>query len=123
MGAVSGKAFLGPELRDIRLSAMPNRVPILIGVDIMTDDLKVVVDCGRNWLGPPTLGNKTFHCERLSSKRLAINFSSPQWWKEVPLSLSLGPGVVVNVAKSEPKVLGEHLEPVAEGCCCTLAVR
>ncbi|CAK0870614.1 unnamed protein product [Prorocentrum cordatum] len=111
MGAVSGKVFLGPELRDIRLSAMPNRVPALIGMDILTDDLKVVVDCGRNWLGLPTLGNRTFYCERLSSKHLAINLSSPQWWKEVPLSLSLGPDVVVNMAKSEPEVLEKHLEP------------
>ena len=123
MGAVSGQAFLGPKLRDIHLSVMPNRVPILLGMDILTDDLKVVVDCGRNWLGLPTLGNKIYYCERLSSKHLAINLSSPQWWKEVPLSLSLGPGTLVTLAKADPTVVDEVSAPATDGRCGPLAVR
>ena len=123
MGTVSGQAFLGPKLRDINLSVMPNRVPILLGMDILTDDLKVVVDCGRNWLGLPTLGNKIYYCERLSSKHLAINLSSPQWWKEVPLSLTLGPENLVTVTKADPVVVEEVPEQAADGRCCPWAVR
>ncbi|CAK0833389.1 unnamed protein product, partial [Prorocentrum cordatum] len=80
--------FAGPNLHPVSLSVMSNRAPILLGIDILADDLKVVVDCGRNWPGLPTLGNKVFYCERLSSKRLAINLSTPQWWREVPLPLT-----------------------------------
>eukprot|EP00959_Pyramimonas_sp_CCMP1952_P241819 5054252-Pyramimonas_sp.AAC.1 len=54
MGTVSGNVFLGGDPVEVRLSAMPNRVPILLGMDILTDSLKVAVDCGRNWIGLPT---------------------------------------------------------------------
>ena len=127
MGAVSGAAFLGPELRDIRLAVMSNRVPLLLGMDILTDDLQVVVDCGRNWLGLPTLGNKIYYCERLSSNHLAINLSSPQWWEEVLLSLTLGPDVAVTMTQNEPTAkkqkFEEEPEPKADGCGCPRAVR
>ncbi|CAK0837902.1 unnamed protein product, partial [Prorocentrum cordatum] len=87
MGTVKGNVFLGGDLTEVKLSVMPNRVPILLGMDILTDSLKVVVDCGRNWIGLPTMGNKVFYCERLSSNHMAVNLTTPQWWKEVPLSL------------------------------------
>eukprot|EP00959_Pyramimonas_sp_CCMP1952_P099093 2071428-Pyramimonas_sp.AAC.1 len=92
MGMVTGKAFLGPELRGLSLSVMDNRVPILLGVDILKDDLKVVVDCGRNWIGLPALGNAVYHCERPSSKRVAIDLLTPQRWWEVSFSLQPSDG-------------------------------
>ncbi|CAK0843086.1 unnamed protein product [Prorocentrum cordatum] len=122
MGTVSGRAYLGPELRDISLSVMANRVPILLGVDILTDDSKVVVDCGRNWIGLPTLGNKVYYCERLSSKHLAINLSTPQWWREVSLPLSLE-SCHVNMTGRDSIVLDEKPEEPVTGCAGCLAVR
>ncbi|CAK0826625.1 unnamed protein product [Prorocentrum cordatum] len=122
MGTVSGRAYLGPELRDISLSVMANRVPTLLGMDILTDDLKVVVDCGRNWIGLPTLGNKVYYCERLSSKRLAINLSTPQWWREVSLPLSLE-SCHVNMTGRDSIVLDEKPEEPVTGCAGCLAVR
>ncbi|CAK0829661.1 unnamed protein product [Prorocentrum cordatum] len=115
MGTVAGKAFLGPQLREISLSVMANRVPILLGMDILTDDLKVVVDCGRNWLGLPTLGNKVYYCERLSSKHLAINLSTPQWWREVPVPLSLE-RCQANMVEQDSNVLMEESEEPCVGC-------
>ncbi|CAK0818384.1 unnamed protein product, partial [Prorocentrum cordatum] len=91
----------------VKLSVMPNRVPILLGMDILTDSLKVVVDCGRNWIGLPTMGNKVFFCERLSSNHLAVNLTTPQWWKEVPLSLPSA-GCLTSEATA-PDVLVEEL--------------
>ncbi|CAK0840994.1 unnamed protein product, partial [Prorocentrum cordatum] len=120
MGTVSGRAYLGPELRDISLSVMANRVPILLGMDILTDDLKVVVDCGRNWIGLPTLGNKVYYCERLSSKHLAINLSTPQWWREVSLPWSLE-NCHVNMARRDSIVLDEKPEEPVTGCAGCLA--
>ncbi|CAK0809563.1 unnamed protein product [Prorocentrum cordatum] len=115
MGTVSGRAYLGPELRDISLSVMANNVPILLGMDILTDALKVVVDCGRNWIGFPTLGNKVYYCERLSSKHLAINLSTPQWWREVSLPLSLE-SCHVNMTRRGSIVLDEKPEEPVTGC-------
>ncbi|CAK0827540.1 unnamed protein product, partial [Prorocentrum cordatum] len=115
MGTVSGRAYLGPELRAISLSEMANRVPILLGMDILTDDLKVVVDCGRNWIGLPTLGNKVYYCERLSSKHLSINLSTPQWWREVSLPLSLE-SCHVNMTGRDSIVLDEKPEEPVTGC-------
>ena len=83
----------------------------------------MVVDCGRNWLGLPTLGNKIYYCERLSSKHLAINLSSPQWWKEVPLSLSLGPGTMVTLAKADTTGVDATSAPVTDERCGPPAVR
>ena len=120
MGTVTGEIFLGGELVKVNLSVMPNRVPILLGMDILTDLLKVVVDCGRNWIGLPTLG-KVFYCERLSSNHLAVNLSTPQWWKEVPLSLPS-----TECLQSEAPVQQSLIEELPEetaSCHCCLAVR
>ncbi|CAK0901098.1 unnamed protein product [Prorocentrum cordatum] len=107
MGTVKGNVFLGGDLTEVKLSVMPNRVPILLGMDILTDSLKVVVDCGRNWIGLPTMGNKVFFCERLSSNHLAVNLTTPQWWREVPLSLPSA-GCLMSEATA-PDVLVEEL--------------
>ncbi|CAK0899034.1 unnamed protein product, partial [Prorocentrum cordatum] len=107
MGTAKGNVFLGGHLTEVKLSVMPNRVPILLGMDILTDSLKVVVDCGRNWIGLPTMGNKVFFCERLSSNHLAVNLTTPQWWKEVPLSLPSA-GCLTSEATA-PDVLVEEL--------------
>ncbi|CAK0904649.1 unnamed protein product, partial [Prorocentrum cordatum] len=122
MGTVFGRVYLGPEFRDISLSVMANRVPILLGMDILTDDLKVVVDCGRNWIGLPTLGNKVYYCERLSSKHLAINLSTPQWWREVSLPLFLE-SCHVNMTERDSVVLDEKPEEPVTGCAGCLAAR
>ncbi|CAK0851391.1 unnamed protein product [Prorocentrum cordatum] len=107
MGTVTGNVFLGGDLFYVRLSVMPNRVPILLGMDILSDCLKMVVDCGQNWIGLPTLGNKVFYCERLSSNRMAVNVSTPQWWKEAPFFLP-NPGCLATES-DDPKVLIEEL--------------
>ncbi|CAK0882743.1 unnamed protein product, partial [Prorocentrum cordatum] len=78
MGTASGGAFLGGELVKISLSVMPNCVPIILGMDILTDALNVVVDRGRMRIGPPALDDGALCCDRLSGKRVAVNLSTPQ---------------------------------------------
>ena len=65
-------------------SLLDAKIPLLLGMDLLTNMLKSIIDCGRNVVAFPTVENMFYYAEKLSGNHLAVCLSTRSWWKPVP---------------------------------------
>ena len=68
----------GKCLAPFRASTLDAAVPILLGMDLLTNMLEALVDCGRGAVALATLVASFWERERLPGGRLAVCLTSPR---------------------------------------------
>ena len=73
-----------------KISILNASVPILLGMDLLTEQKQAIFDCGRGMICSPMDERVFYYAERLPGNHLAVCLTSRDWWSRVPQSIFLG---------------------------------
>ena len=73
-----------------KISILNANVPILLGMDLLTEQKKAIIDCGRGMICFPMDESAFYYAERFPGNHLAVCLTSRDWWSRVPPSIFLG---------------------------------